>query len=119
MFLKTWEVNGRTQKYYDDFRGYSIFFSNKNAKATESFAFASKLGQALLKAGFTPTLHHVAQENRPIIDKEKGIYAFDDLVVLKTARMPAVFLECGVIVNRADEENLNRPAYRKRLVDTI
>jgi len=118
-FLKTWEANGKTQKYCDDFHGYSIFFSNKNAQATESFAFASKLGQALLKAGFTPTLHHVAQENRPIIDKEKGIYAFDDLVVLKTARMPAALLECGVIVNRAEEENLNNPAYRERLVDAI
>jgi N-acetylmuramoyl-L-alanine amidase len=118
-FLKTWEVNGKTQKYCDDFHGYSIFFSHKNTKATESFAFASKLGEALLQAGFTPTLHHVAQENRPIIDKEKGIYAFDDLVVLKTARMPAVLVECGVIVNRAEEENLNSPAYRKRLVDAM
>jgi N-acetylmuramoyl-L-alanine amidase len=118
-FLKTWEVNGKTQKYCDDFHGYSIFFSHKNAKATESFAFASKLGHALLNAGFTPTLHHVEQENRPIIDKEKGIYAFDDLVVLKTARMPAVLLECGVIVNRTEEQNLNNPAYRKRLVEAI
>jgi len=33
--------------------------------------------------------------------------------------MPAVLLECGVIVNRAEEEKLNSPAYRKRLVDAI
>jgi N-acetylmuramoyl-L-alanine amidase len=118
-FLKTWKANGKTQKYCDDFHGYSIFFSNKNVKAVTSLAFAAKLGQALLKAGFTPTLHHVAQENRPIIDKEKGIYAFDDLVVLKTARMSAVLLECGVIVNRTEEENLNSRAYRKRLADAI
>jgi N-acetylmuramoyl-L-alanine amidase len=118
-FLRTWETNAKTQKYCDDFHGYSIFFSNKNPKSAESLAFASKLGQALLKAGFTPTLHHVAQENRPIIDKEKGIYAFDDLVVLKTARMPAILLECGVIVNRAEEEKLNSSAYRQRLIDAI
>jgi N-acetylmuramoyl-L-alanine amidase len=118
-YLKTWQTNGKTQKYCDDFHGYSIFISNKNAKAADSRLFATKLGQALLKAGFTPTLHHVDQENRPIIDKEKGIYTFDDLVVLKTARMPAVLLECGVIVNRAEEEKLNSPAYRKRLIDAI
>jgi N-acetylmuramoyl-L-alanine amidase len=41
------------------------------------------------------------------------------LVVLKTATMPAILLECGVIVNRTDEENLNNPAYRKRLVEAI
>ena len=118
-FLKSWELNGKTQKYCDDFHGYSIFFSNKNAKAAESLAFASKLGQSLLDIGFTPTLHHIAQENRPIVDKGKGIYSFDDLVVLKTAKMPAALLECGVIVNRTEEENLNNLAYRKRLVEAI
>ena len=118
-FLKTWEANGAAHKYCDDFHGYSIFVSNKNARSTESLVFASNLGQGLLDAGFTPTLHHAAQENRPIIDKEKGIYSFDDLVVLKTAKMPAVLLECGVIVNRSEEEKLNSAAYRKRLIDAI
>ena len=118
-YLKTWEIDGKTQKYCDDFHGYSIFLSNKNAKPVESLGFATTLGQALLKAGFTPTLHHAAQENRPVLDKEKGIYSFDDLVVLKTARMPAVLLECGVIVNRAEEEKLNDPVYRSRLIDAI
>ena len=33
--------------------------------------------------------------------------------------MPAVLLECGVIVNRAEEEKLNDPAYRSRLIDAI
>ena len=118
-YLKTWEFDGKTQKYCDDFQGYSIFMSNKNAKPLESLGFATTLGQALLKAGFTPTLHHATQENRPVLDKEKGIYSFDDLVVLKTARMPAVLLECGVIVNRAEEEKLNDPVYRNRLIDAI
>jgi len=118
-YLKTWEFDGKAQKYCDDFHGYSIFMSNKNAKPLESLGFATTLGRALLKAGFTPTLHHAAQENRPVLDKEKGIYSFDDLVVLKSAKMPAVLLECGVIVNRAEEENLNDPVYRSRLVDAI
>jgi N-acetylmuramoyl-L-alanine amidase len=118
-YLKIWQTNGKTHKYCDDFHGYSIFISNKNAKVADSRLFAAKLGQALLQAGFTPTLHHVDQENRPILDKEKGIYTFDDLVVLKSAKMPAVLLECGVIVNRAEEEKLNRPAYRKRLIGAI
>ena len=118
-YLKTWEFDGETQKYCDDFHGYSIFLSNKNAKPVESLGFATTLGQALLKASFTPTLHHAAQENRPVLDKEKGIYSFDDLVVLKTAKMPAVLLECGVIVNRPEEEKLNDPFYRSRLIDAI
>ena len=39
--------------------------------------------------------------------------------VLKGARMPAVLLECGVIVNRAEEEQLNTVEYRNRLTKTI
>jgi N-acetylmuramoyl-L-alanine amidase len=118
-YLKNWEFDGKTQKYCDDFHGYSIFISRKNAKADESIQFADKLGRALLDAGLTPTLHHVAQENRPILDRTKGIYAFDDLVVLKTAKMPALLLECGVIVNRAEEEKLNNAVYRERLIEAI
>ncbi|HEV2046135.1 MAG TPA: N-acetylmuramoyl-L-alanine amidase [Chthoniobacterales bacterium] len=118
-YLKNWEVNGKTQKYCDDFHGYSIFVSRKNARAAESAEFAAKLGRALLDTGLTPTLHHAEQEKRPVLDKEKGIYAFDDLVVLKIAKMPAVLLECGVIVNRTEEEKLNDPVYRKRLIGAI
>lgn len=118
-YLKKWEVDGKTQKYCDDFHGYSIFMSNKNAKPLESLGFATTLGRALLDAGFTPSLHHETQENRLVLDREKGIYAFDDLIVLKTAKMPAVLLECGVIVNRAEEAKLNDPAYRNRLVEAI
>jgi N-acetylmuramoyl-L-alanine amidase len=118
-YLKNWETDGKTEKYCDDFHGYSIFISGKNPKPTESAEFAVKLGSALLQAGFTPTLHHAEQEKRPLIDKTKGVYAFDDLVVLKTAKMPAVLLECGVIVNRTEEENLKDPVYRKRLIRAI
>jgi N-acetylmuramoyl-L-alanine amidase len=118
-YLKNWEVNGKTQKYCDDFHGYSIFVSRKNARTAESAEFAAKLGRALLDAGLTPTLHHAEQEKRPVLDKEKGVYAFDDLVVLKIAKMPAVLLECGVIVNRTEEEKLNNPVYRKRLIGAI
>jgi N-acetylmuramoyl-L-alanine amidase len=118
-YLKNWEVKGKTQKYCDDFHGYSIFISRKNPRVAESAEFASKLGRTLLDAGFTPTLHHEEQEKRLVTDREKGTYAFDDLVVLKTAKMPAVLLECGVIVNRTEEEQLNNPVYRKHLVGAI
>jgi N-acetylmuramoyl-L-alanine amidase len=118
-FLKDWTVNGKTEKYCDQFHGYSVFFSRKNAEAAESRTFALELGQALLDAGFTPTLHHVEQEHRPIVDPKRGVYAFDDLIVLKGAKMPAVLLECGVIVNREEEDELNTKDYRRRIIDAI
>jgi N-acetylmuramoyl-L-alanine amidase len=118
-YLTKWEFNGKPQKYCDDFHGYSIFISEKSAKPLESLAFANALGRALLKEGFSPTLHHETQENRTVLDREKGICLFDDLIVLKAAKMPAVLLECGVIVNREEETNLNNKAYRVRLVQAI
>ncbi|MEY2499269.1 MAG: N-acetylmuramoyl-L-alanine amidase [Verrucomicrobiota bacterium] len=119
-YLKTWTTpDGKSQKYCDDFHGYSIFISQKNAKPLESLAFAAALGRALLKEGLTPSLHHETQENRLVLDREKGIYEFDDLIVLKAAKMPAVLLECGVIVNREEEAKLNDPAYRNRIIEAI
>lgn len=118
-FLKEWTVDGKTEKFCDQFHGYSVFFSRKNVAAGRSRAFALELGQALLAAGFTPTLHHVEQEHRPIVDPARGVYAFDDLIVLKGAKMPAVLLECGVIVNRAEEEQLNTAEYRNRLTSAM
>jgi len=118
-FLKEWTVGGKTEKFCDQFNGYSVFFSRKNVAATKSRAFALELGEALLAAGFTPTLHHVEQEHRPIVDPAKGVYAFDDLIVLKGAKMPAVLLECGVIVNRLEEEKLNTVEYRNQLTNAI
>lgn len=118
-YLKKWEFDGGSRKYCDDFKGYSLFISEKNSKPLESLAFAAALGRALLKGNFTPTLHHEAQENRIVLDREKGIYLFDDLIVLKRAPMPAVLLECGVIVNRDEEKNLNDRNYRDRLMRAV
>lgn len=118
-FLKEWQFGEKAEKYCDDFHGFSIFFSRKNVAADASKTFAMELGEALVKAGFTPTLHHGAQEHRPIIDPAKGVYAFDDLLVLKSAKMPAVLLECGVIVNRSEEQDLNSYAYRARMITAI
>ena len=118
-FLKEWQFGDKAEKYCDDFHGFSIFFSRQNVAADASKTFAMQLGEALIKAGFTPTLHHAAQEHRPIIDPAKGVYAFDDLLVLKSAKMPAVLLECGVIVNRNEEQDLNSHAYRARMIAAI
>lgn len=113
-YLKTQEVGGKKQSYTDDerFSGYSVFVSRKNPRYEESFAVARSIGRAMKSNGFRFAEHHeeaVRGENRLILDKETGVYAFDDLIVLKTATMPAVLVECGVIVNREEEKVLRSP----------
>jgi N-acetylmuramoyl-L-alanine amidase len=65
-----------------------------------------------------PSLYHadpIPGENKPFADKRNGVHYYDNLIVLKTARSPAVLLEAGVIVNR-DEELRMRSAETQRLV---
>ena len=101
--------DGKTQMYTDEFSGYSIFVSHKNPRYEESLDLARQIGRAMKRANMKFAMHHneaIAGENRPIVDRETGVYAFDDLVVLKTASMPAVLVECGVIVNPEEEKKL-------------
>jgi len=121
-YLSSWNYQGKQQFYSDLFRGYSLFYSEKNKEPENSLIFANLIGTELSTSGLVPTLHHADKingENRELVDKKKGIYRFDDLVVLKTVNMPAVLLECGIIVNREEESLLSKPEYKKKLVSSI
>jgi N-acetylmuramoyl-L-alanine amidase len=83
---------------------------------------AQLLGVEFRRRALVPTLHHaepIAGENRPLLDPALGIYRFDDLVVLKRAAMPAVLIEAGLIVNRADELQLDSASFRQTLAEAI
>jgi N-acetylmuramoyl-L-alanine amidase len=108
-YLEDREVNGQEQKFTSQFSGYSIFVSRKNPRYDESLNLARRIGRAMKAANFPFARHHherIAGEDRPYADEDAGVYAFDDLVVLKTATMPAVLVECGVIVNPKEEQAL-------------
>ena len=56
----------------------------------------------------------------PLLDRERGIYeASDQIAVLYESRMPAVLLEAGMIVNRAEEEVLSSPAFRATVAKAV
>ena len=58
-------------------------------------------------------------ENRPFADEENGVHYFDNLAVLKTASIPALLFEAGVIVNRDEELRMRDPAVRSRIAEAI
>jgi N-acetylmuramoyl-L-alanine amidase len=108
--LKTWEYDGQENRYNDDYPGYAIFISNDNADRAGSLAFGSLLGKALESRGlhYTPhyTLALMGHRRRILVDADAGVYRYDQLIVLRETKMPAVLLEAGSIVNRQEELEL-------------
>ncbi len=104
-YLSKWTYKGKEYLYSDKFSGYSIFVSKKNGEFRKSLKFANLVGEFLTKDGMYPTYHHaepIPGENRELLNKEFGVYRYDDLIILKT-NVPSILLECGIIVNRSDE----------------
>lgn len=102
--------------------GFSLFVSGRNPHYEQSLDFARRLGQALVRRGFMPSLHHaeaIRGENRELEDKTLGIYRFDDLVVLKRSTTPALLLEAAVIVNPADESSASSDDFSSAIADSV
>ncbi|HEY7656733.1 MAG TPA: N-acetylmuramoyl-L-alanine amidase [Burkholderiales bacterium] len=121
-FLVSWEIEGETLLYSDHYSGFSLFVSRLNAHTEASVKCASAIGMELRGAGFAPSRYHadpIVGENRPFADEANGVHYFDNLAVLKTAHIPALLFEAGVIVNREEELRMRDPAVRKRIVDSL
>ncbi len=119
-YISYWQFKGRRHHYSDKFQGYSLFVSQKNREYKKSVLLAKNIAIELQKNNFIPTLHHAEKikgETRTLLDR--GIYEFSDLIVLKTASMPSVLIECGIIVNRTEEKLLSTPEYQQKIVDSI
>ena len=121
-YMKSWMVDGKLQSYSEDFRGYGVFTSQKNPFPAASRSFATLIGQEMRRAGFQFSSHHneaIKGENRPILDQENGVYRYDDLIVLKTARMPAVLLECGVIIHPEEAKILAQSETQEKIAQAV
>ena len=105
-----------------EFSGFSIFVSEKNTRYEQSLDCARKIGANMLSAGEKPSLYHatpIPGENRPLIDSRFGIHRFDDLIVLKTAPVPALLVEIGVIANPDEAIRLNQHDVIQRITRAI
>ncbi len=122
-FLKHNVVDGLTGwSSLKPIRGFSLFISRKNASFDQSFKFARLLADELLALGRRPTLHHaenIKGERKELLDSSRGIYRYDDLIVLKKTQAPAVLLEAGVIVDSHDEMWLAISENQKKMAGAI
>ncbi len=75
--------------------------------------FGRLLGNQLKARGLQYTPHYaekfMGNRQRKLVDAEAGVYRYDQLIVLRSTRMPAVLLEAGSIVNRDEELLLESP----------
>jgi N-acetylmuramoyl-L-alanine amidase len=121
-YLEEWEHDGEPRKFSDRFAGFSLFVSRRNPEVERSLRCAAAVGGELRATGFQPSLYHaepIPGESKPFADRGNGVHYYDNLVVLHTASQPAVLLEAGVIVNRAEELALREPATQRRIAAAV
>ncbi len=104
------------------FAGFSLFISRTNPFPEKSLACASSIGARMRNGGFTPSRYHADAtlgESRPFADEVNGVHWYDNLAVGRTASMPSVLVEAGVIVNREEEQRMRDPEVRRRIAAAV
>ena len=111
--LEDWEFEGKKRHFNDRFSGYSVFVSRDSPDFKTSLAFAELVAKDMKAEGLQYarqyTLAIMGRYQHPLLNKETGVYSYDELVVLKSTRMPAVLLEAGSIINRDEELKMDSP----------
>jgi N-acetylmuramoyl-L-alanine amidase len=114
--LENWEFEGRKSHFSDRFSGYSVWVSRDNPDFKTSLAFAELVAREMKAQGLQYAAQYtqaiMGRYQHPLLNKETGVYSYDQLVVLRTTRMPAVLLEAGSIINRDEEIKMQSPERR-------
>lgn len=116
-WLLPWVWEGAELTHTEVKRGFGLFVSSANIDLAGSLRCASAMGAVLRRAGFSPTPWH--GRKHVAADAENGVWYYDNLVVLKNARQPAVLFEAGVIKHKDEELELLDPQRQSRMADAL
>ncbi len=121
--LENWEFEGKKSRFSDRFSGYSVFVSRDNPDFKTSLAFAELVAREMKAQGLQYahqyTMPIMGRYRHPLLNKETGVYSYDQLIVLRTTRMPAVLLEAGSIINRDEELKMDSPERRDMISSAV
>ena len=122
-FLEEWDFEGQKSHFSDRFSGYSVFVSHINPEFKTSLAFAELVAKEMKARGLQYasqyTMPIMGHYQHPLLDKETGVYAYDELVVLRKTQMPAVLLEAGSIINRDEELKMDSAERRDTVTGAV
>jgi N-acetylmuramoyl-L-alanine amidase len=114
--LEDWEFEGNKRHFSDRFGGYSVWVSRNNPDFKTSLAFAELLARQMKAHGMNYAHQYteaiMGHYQHPLLNKETGVYSYDELIVLRKTHMPAVLLEAGSIINRDEELKMDSPERR-------
>jgi N-acetylmuramoyl-L-alanine amidase len=114
--LEDWEFEGKKSHFSDRFSGYSVFVSRNNPDFKTSLSFAELIGKEMKGQGLLYAKQYtqaiMGRYQHPLLNKETGVYSYDQLVVLRKTRMAAALLEAGSIINRDEELKMSSPERR-------
>ncbi|WP_347337433.1 N-acetylmuramoyl-L-alanine amidase family protein [Bradyrhizobium jicamae] len=115
-FLEDWEFEGKKSRFSDRFSGYSVFVSRENPDFKTSLMFAELIGKEMKAQGLEYARQYsqpiMGRHQRPLLNRETGVYRYDELIVLRKTRMAAALLEAGSIINRDEELMMSSPERR-------
>jgi N-acetylmuramoyl-L-alanine amidase len=122
-FLEDWEFEGKKRHYSDRFHGHSVFVSRRNPDFKSSLLFAEAVAKEMKDRGLEYARHYsqpiMGRHRHPLLNKDTGVYSYDELIVLRKTRMPAVLLEAGSIINRDEELRMDSDEHRDVVSNSV
>lgn len=119
-YLRPVMINGKEKGCVKGPEGFCIYVSHENPYPEASLMFAQLLSSFIISKGFTPSTHHgedIPGERHTMI--APGVYYYDNLIVLKEARCPAVLLEAAVLTNVIDEAAASSQEFQQELAAAV